>query len=125
VAAHDVGKAINPAFVEGQISGGIASGLGQALTENITIDKGRTINPSFTDYLIPTSVDMPEVQTIIVEENEPSGPFGAKCVGEPPSLPTAPAIINAIYNAVGVRIKDLPATPEKILQALKEKRGKP
>jgi len=125
VAAHDVGKAINPAFVEGQISGGIAFGLGQALTENIVIEKGRTLNPNFTDYLIPTSADIPEMQTIIVEENEPSGPFGAKFVGEPPSLPTAPAIINAIYDAVGVRIKDLPATPEKILQALKEKKQKP
>jgi CO/xanthine dehydrogenase Mo-binding subunit len=121
-AAHDVGKAINPAFVEGQIFGGIATGLGQALTEDILIDKRRTLNPNFADYLIPTSMDMPEVQAIIVEENEPSGPFGAKCVGEPPSLPTAPAIINAIYDAVGVRIRDLPATPERVLQALREKK---
>jgi CO/xanthine dehydrogenase Mo-binding subunit len=123
VAAHDVGKAINPAFVEGQVSGGIAFGLGQAVTENMALEKGRISNPNFTDYLIPTAVDMPDVQTIIVEENEPSGPFGAKCVGEPPSLPTAPAIINAIHNAVGVRIRDLPATPEKILQALKKEKS--
>ena len=93
--------------------------------ENMVIEKGRNLNPNFMDYLIPTSVDMPELKAIMVEENEPSGPFGAKAVGEPPNLPTAPAIINAIYNAVGVRITDLPATPEKILKALKEKEGKP
>jgi CO/xanthine dehydrogenase Mo-binding subunit len=125
VAAHDVGKAINPALVEGQIHGGIGFGLGQAIMENMAIRNGRTVNPNFMDYLIPTSVDMPELNAIIVEEHEPSGPFGAKGVGEPPNLPTAPAIINAIYNAVGVRITDLPATPEKILKALKEKKRQP
>lgn len=124
VAAHDVGKAINPASVEGQILGGISFGLGQAIMENMVIKEGRNLNPSFMDYLIPTSIDMPEVKTIIVEEHEPAGPFGAKGVGEPPNLPTPPAIINAIYNAVGVRITDLPATPEKILKALKEKKEK-
>lgn len=125
VAAHDVGKAINPAFVEGQINGGIGFGLGQGIMENMIIREGRNLNPNFTDYLIPTSLDMPEVQTILVETDEPSGAFGAKGVGEPPNLPTAPAIVNAIYNAVGVMIMDLPATPEKILKALKEKTNKP
>ncbi len=120
VAAHDVGKAINPAFVEGQIYGGIGFGLGQAMMENMVTKDGRVLNPNLTDYLIPTAEDMPEIKPILVEENEPSGPFGAKMIGEPPNLPTAPAIINAIYNAVGVRIMDLPVTPEKILKALKE-----
>ncbi|MFH0897346.1 MAG: molybdopterin cofactor-binding domain-containing protein [Candidatus Bathyarchaeota archaeon] len=121
VAAHDIGKAINPAFVEGQIYGGIGFGVGQAIMENMVTKDGKTLNPNLTDYLIPTSEDMPEVKPILIEENEPSGPFGGKMIGEPPNLPTAPAIINAIYNAVGVRIMDLPATPEKILKALKEK----
>jgi CO/xanthine dehydrogenase Mo-binding subunit len=121
VAAHDVGKAINPALVKGQIAGGIGFGVGQAIMEDMAIVKGINQNPNLRDYLVPTSVDMPEVQMILVEENDPSGPFGAKGVGEPACLPTTPAIINAIYNAVGIRIRDLPATPDKILAALKKK----
>ncbi len=77
-------------------------------------------NPQFTDYILPTSLDMPEIRVAIIERPEPTGPFGAKGIGEPSLLPTAPAIINAIYDAVGVRIRDLPATPEKILKALRE-----
>jgi CO/xanthine dehydrogenase Mo-binding subunit len=121
VAAHDVGQAVNEALVRGQITGGIGFGVGQAIMENMVLDQGRTLNPNFADYIIPTAMDMPRVETLIVEEPEPTGPFGAKGVGEPANVPTAPAILNAIYDAVGVRINDLPATPERVLKALKDK----
>jgi len=121
VASHDVGKAINPTLVEGQIVGGVVMGLGQALMEDLMVREGRTLNPNFMDYLIPTAMDIPEIDLTLVEQTEPTGPFGAKGVAEPPNIPTAPAILNAIYNAVGVRLTSLPATPEKILTALKRK----
>lgn len=122
VAAHDVGKAINPLAIEGQIEGGVAMGLGYALIEEVILDRGKPLTPTLAEYLIPTAKDVPrEVVSLIVEEEEPTGPFGAKGVGEPPNIATAPAIINAIYNAVGIRITELPATPEKIRQLLKEK----
>jgi len=122
VAAHDVGKAVNPALVEHQIYSGVSFGLGYGLTEDIKIDeKGRVMNPNFSDYIIPTIADMPKIQAIIIEKHEPTGPFGAKGCGEPPNVATAPALLNAIYDAIGVRIESLPATPEKILKALKEK----
>lgn len=118
VAAHDVGKAINPVNVEGQIEGGVSLGIGYALMEEIKLDKGKVINNNLTNYLIPTAKDVPEIHSIIVESEEASGPFGAKGVGEPATIPTAPAIINAIYDAIGVRFYELPVTPEKILAAL-------
>jgi nicotinate dehydrogenase medium molybdopterin subunit len=121
VAAHDCGTAINPLLVEGQIEGGVAMGLGFGLMEEMVVEEGRVKNPQFTDYIVPTALDMPEVEVSIVEDPVSTGPFGAKGVGEPSLIPTAPAIINAIYDAVGVRIRDLPATPSKILAALKEK----
>lgn len=121
IAAHDVGQAINPALVRGQITGGVGFGLGQATMEEMVLAQGRNLNPNFLDYLIPTSMDMPDVEVLIIEEFEPTGPFGAKGVAEPANVPTAPAIVNAIYDAVGVRINDLPATPEKVLKALREK----
>jgi len=120
-AAHDCGKAINPLLVEGQVEGGISMGIGYALFEQMVLEKGVVKNPQFTDYILPTALDVPEMLVGIIERPEPTGPFGAKGIGEPSLLPTAPAIINAIYDAVGVRIRDLPATPEKILRALKEK----
>ena len=110
VAAHDVGKAINPQNVEGQIHGGVAMGIGFALMEEYV--PGTTI--SIGDYHIPTAVDMPEIISIIVEDPEPTGPFGAKGVGEPALIPTAPAVINAIADASGKRIYRLPANPERI-----------
>ncbi len=119
-AAHDVGKAMNASLVRGQISGGIGFGIGMALLENIALEQGRNLNPNFVDYLVPTSMDMPEIDPIIVETDEPSGPFGAKGVGEQSSVPTAPAILNAIYNATGVRINSLPANPDRVLKALKQ-----
>ncbi len=119
-AAHDCGNAINPRMVEGQIIGGVSMGVGYALTEEVVLKDGWVQNPQLRDYIIPTAMDMPEVETAIIQDPEPTGPFGAKGIGEPSLLPTAPAIINAIYDAVGVRIKELPATPEKILRGIKE-----
>jgi CO/xanthine dehydrogenase Mo-binding subunit len=124
VAAHDVGRAINEDLVRGQISGGIGFGLGQALMENMAFDNGRNLNPNFVDYVLPTAADMPKVEILIVEEPDPTGPFGAKGLAEPANVPTVPAILNAIYDAVGVRINDLPATPDKVLKAMKAKIGR-
>jgi len=118
-AAHDVGRAINPMAVEGQIEGGVAMGLGYALSEELVLQEGRLLNPNFADYALPTALDMPPIETIIVETIDPEGPFGAKGMAEPANNPTAPAIANAVYDAVGVRIKDLPITAEKVLMKLK------
>ena len=123
VAAHDCGTAINPMLVEGQVEGGISMGIGFALQEEILFDKaGRQLNPNLTNYIMPTSLDMPDIEVDIVDSYDPTGPFGAKGVGEPTSVPTAAAILNAIHNAVGVRITSLPATAEKVLAAIKAKR---
>jgi CO/xanthine dehydrogenase Mo-binding subunit len=121
VAAHDVGKAINPMLLEGQIYGGGVMGLGYALSENMVYQNGKIMNPNFLDYKLLTAKDIPPIEAVIIETDEKNGPFGAKGIGEPGLVPTAPAIANAIYDAVGVRIKDLPITPEKVLKALKEK----
>lgn len=121
IAAHDVGQAINPMAVEGQIEGGVGQGVGYALMEEMIVENGIIQNPSFSSYLIPTSLDIPQITSIIVEEPEPTGPFGAKGTGEPPSCPTAAAIINAIYDAVGVHITSTPVTAEKVYKALKQK----
>lgn len=114
VAAHDVGRAINPTQVEGQIHGGIAQGIGFALMEAYV--PGRTEN--LHDYLIPTVGDMPEIECLLIEDAEPSGPYGAKGVGEPALIPTAPAILGAIHDAVGVRITSLPASPDRVRAAI-------
>jgi len=124
VAVHDCGKAINPMLVEGQIEGGVAMGLGFGCFEEMVINDCVIKNPDFTNYIIPTAMDVPEIITGIVERREPTGPFGAKGVGEPALLPTAPAVVNAIRDAVGVIIYDLPITPQKILMALRRKEGK-
>jgi CO/xanthine dehydrogenase Mo-binding subunit len=115
-AAHDVGRAINPLLVEGQVQGGIAQGLGMALMEEFL--PGRTEN--LHDYLIPTIGDVPPIETLIVEEADAHGPYGAKGLGEHVLIPTAPAILNAIKHATGVRIRDVPATPSRVRAALKE-----
>ena len=113
-AAHDVGRAINPTQVEGQIHGGIAQGLGLALMEAYV--PGRTEN--LHDYLIPTVGDVPPIECLLIEDPEPSGPYGAKGVGEPALVPTAPAILGAIRHATGARVTRLPATPERVLAAM-------
>lgn len=120
-AAHDVGRAINPRGVEGQIEGGIVQGLGQALMEDYKIENGHTTTHGFAKYILPTSLDVPQINSIIIEDPDPLSPLGAKGIGEPALVPTAPAIMNAIYDAIGVRITSLPATPEKILAGLAAK----
>ncbi len=118
VGAHDVGQAINPDAVEGQIEGGTSQGHGYALSEELIYEKGKLVTPSFSEYLIPTAMDMPRVQSIILESRSGVGPFGAKGIGEPSLTPVAPAIANAVADAIGVRITDLPITPEKVVEAL-------
>ena len=120
-AAHDVGRAINPRGVEGQIEGAVVQGLGQALMEDYQLDNGHTTTHGFAKYILPTSLDIPEITSVIVEDRDPLSPLGAKGIGEPALVPTAPAIMNAIHDAIGVRITSLPATPEKVLAALKAK----
>ena len=123
ITAVDCGTAINPMTVEGQCEGGIQQGIGYALTEDFVINKetGVLESDNFTTYKMPTALDMPETEIIIINKPDPKGPFGAKGVGEPATVGVAPAIANAIYDAVGVRVLDLPVTPEKLLKALKEK----
>ena len=114
VAAHDVGRAINPTLIEGQIEGGVAQGLGMALMEEFFPGKGENLH----DYLIPTAGDVPPVESILIEDPSPIGPFGAKGIGEQAVIPTAPAILNAVYHAIGVRMRRVPATPDRILAAI-------
>src|SRR2546427_4701156 len=121
IAAHDCGKALNPMTVEGQIEGSVYMGLGQALQEEMVWNKGRLMNPTLLEYRIPSTLETPEIESIIVESIDPEGPFGAKEAGEGSLAATIPAIANAIYDAVGVRVNTLPITPEKILAALREK----
>ena len=124
VAAHDCGRAINPMLVEGQVEGGIAMGIGFALHEEMLFDeRGLQRNASLTNYIVPTALDMPQIDVEIVEANDPTGPFGAKGVGEPTSVPTAAAILNAIDDAVGVRLTSLPATAERVKAALDAQRN--
>jgi len=122
-AAHDVGRAINPVTCEGQIEGGVVQGMGTTLFEEMLVGEGGDIlNPSLADYKIPVAMDIPQIIPIVVEEAHREGPYGAKGVGEMTTVPTSPAIANAIYDALGVRIKDLPINQERILKALKGKR---
>ncbi len=124
VAAHDCGTPINPMLVEGQVEGGISMGVGFALQEEILFDaEGRQLNPNLTNYIMPTALDMPEIEIDLVDCYDPTGPFGAKGVGEPTLVPTAAAIVNAIRDAVGVRIDALPATAEKVLAAIKARQA--
>jgi len=123
VAAHDVGRAINPMLLDGQVFGGVLMGVGYALTEQVILEKGRNMNPDFRDYKIPTAKDAISLQPVVIETVDEAGPYGAKGIGEPGCVPTAPAIANAIYDAIGVRIKDLPITPERVLAAIKKKKG--
>lgn len=121
-AVHDVGRSVNPRGVEGQIEGGIVQALGQGLMEDYRLDNGRTTTPGFAKYILPTALDVPHVNSVILEDPDPIGPLGVKGIGEPAMVPTIPAIMNAIYDAVGVRITSLPATPDAVLGAIQAKR---
>jgi len=117
-AAHDVGRAVNPAGIEGQVEGGVTQGIGWALTEQLVFDEGRVISPNLSTYLLPTAADSAEVDTAILEFPEPEGPWGARGIGEPAIIPVAAAIANAVSRAVGKQFYQLPLTPESVLSAL-------
>ncbi|MCP4226568.1 MAG: molybdopterin-dependent oxidoreductase, partial [Actinomycetia bacterium] len=124
VAVTDVGKVISRQAAEGQMYGGIVQGIGYALYEEVLSEEGRVLNPGFTDYKIPSAADLDfPIDLEWVETDDPAGPFGAKGAGEAGIVATAPAVANAIYDAVGVRIRDLPITPEKVLTALADRDG--
>jgi Aerobic-type carbon monoxide dehydrogenase, large subunit CoxL/CutL homologs len=119
LAAHDIGKAINPGMVEGQIHGGVQMGIGYALYEDLKMgDDGKTRNTSFKDYHVVNAPDMPTVKTLLIEQGGDDGPYGAKSIGEIAFVPVAAAIVNAVNNALGTTLSDLPLTPEKIIAAL-------
>ncbi|WP_418061806.1 molybdopterin cofactor-binding domain-containing protein [Pimelobacter simplex] len=124
VAAHDVGRAINPTAVEGQIVGGAVMGIGAALGEELVREGGRIVNTSYLHYAVPRSADVPSVRPVIVNAHDPAGPYGAKSVGEMSIIPPGAAMANAVHDAVGVRIRELPLTPDKVLTALAEKEGR-
>jgi xanthine dehydrogenase molybdenum-binding subunit len=126
VAASDVGRAIHPKSVEGQLEGGIHLGIGYALCEELRIDPetGECLNPNFMDYKLMRASDMPEIEIIIVEPVDPYSVYGVKGVGEMAAIPTAPAVRNAIFNATGAKVFSLPLTAERVLRALKEKAAK-
>jgi CO/xanthine dehydrogenase Mo-binding subunit/aerobic-type carbon monoxide dehydrogenase small subunit (CoxS/CutS family) len=119
-AAHDVGRAVNPTLVEGQIEGGIAQGIGMALMEEFHPGRGENLH----DYLIPTAGDVPEIVSLLIEDPSSVGPFGAKGIGEQALIPTAPAIMNAVHHATGARLRKLPATPERVRAAIIEAKSK-
>ena len=121
VATFDIGKAINPMMVGGQIEGGVMMGLGYALMEEVVMKDGMIQNLNLQDYIIPTALDTPEIKPICVEYFNVHGPFGAKGIGEMPNIPAAPAITNAITNAVGVRIYDLPAHCERVYMTIRKR----
>ena len=123
-AAHDVGRVINPIGLEGQVEGGVAQGIGFALYENMIVEDGTLVNPNFTDYHLPTIFEIPGIDIVFDEEPDVSGPFGAKGIGEPPIIPVAAAIANAIFNATGVQVKQLPINQERLYFALKEANAK-
>ena len=122
-AAHDCGRALNPVAVEGQVIGSVWMGLGQALEEEMMWKDGLLMNPGMLEYRSPSSAESPEIECFIVESIDPEGPFGAKEAGEGSLAATIPAISNAIYDAVGVRLRESPFTPERVLSALRAKKG--
>jgi len=124
VAVHDIGRVINRQTAESQVVGGITQGLGTALFERRIVDQntGRLVNPNLRDYKIPTSLDMPEIVPLFIDKPDPYiNNLGTKGLGEPPRIPISPAIANAVYNAIGVHLREIPMTPDKVLQALKQK----
>ncbi|HLA18513.1 MAG TPA: molybdopterin cofactor-binding domain-containing protein, partial [Dehalococcoidia bacterium] len=123
--AHDIGRALNPLLVSGQVEGSVYMAVGEALFERQGYRRGVHAGPSMLEYKSPTMYEMPAVETILVESIDPEGPFGAKECGQGPLLPVVPAIANAIYDAVGVRVDEVPATPDKLLRALTRAKGGP
>ena len=123
VSAHDVGRLLNPIGAEGQVEGAISRGLGMALSEEMVMEDGKPLNATMLNYRVPTILEMPEIVPIFVEVEEQAGPFGAKGIAEPAQVPTAPAIQDALYDAVGIRLQTTPFTPKKVLQAI-ERRGR-
>ncbi|HVL36825.1 MAG TPA: molybdopterin cofactor-binding domain-containing protein, partial [Burkholderiales bacterium] len=123
IAVHEVGRVIHPVAAQGQVEGGIQQGIGHTLTEDHVVDlqTGRSLNAGFVDYKMPLSLDMPPIRTILLETApDPGGPYGAKGVGEDPIIAIGPAIANAVYDAIGVRFRHYPITPEDVLKGLKE-----
>ncbi|HEX9419319.1 MAG TPA: molybdopterin cofactor-binding domain-containing protein, partial [Methylomirabilota bacterium] len=120
--AHDVGRALNPVLVEGQVEGSVYMGLGEVLMEEQVFRKGVHKFPSMLEYKSPTTLETPEIHTILVETDDPEGPYGAKEAGQGPLLPVIPAVANAVHDAVGVRIDEIPITPDKVIRALDLKR---
>jgi CO/xanthine dehydrogenase Mo-binding subunit len=119
-SGHDTGRVINPTTGEGQVEGGVVQGLGYALVEEHHLREGRILNDQFSTYIIPTPMDTPEIQPILVERPFEWGPYGAKGLGETPIIAVAPAVTSAIHNAVGVRLREIPATPERVWAALRQ-----
>jgi CO/xanthine dehydrogenase Mo-binding subunit len=122
-SGHDVGRCINPTTGEGQVEGGVVQGLGYALVEEHKLENGRILNDQFSTYIIPTPLDVPEIRTILVEHEYPWGPYGAKGLGETPLIAVAPAVTAALHHAAGVRLSEIPATPERVFRALQKAAG--
>jgi xanthine dehydrogenase molybdenum-binding subunit len=120
VAVHDAGRILNPNGAEGQIEGGVVMSLGYALMEQLILEEGMVVNPSFADYKLVTSLEVPEIEVEFVGSPDPAGPFGAKGLGEHGCIPTSAAIANAVFDATGKRLFELPLTPEKVLAAISE-----
>jgi CO/xanthine dehydrogenase Mo-binding subunit len=118
-SGHDIGKVVNPTLGEGQVEGGVVQGLGYALTEEHHLKDGRILNDQFSTYIIPTPMDVPEIRTVLVENPFPWGPYGAKGLGETPIIAVAPAVVSAIHHATGARLRELPATPERVWEAMR------
>ena len=124
IAAQDVGKALNPMLVEGQMEGGAVQSVAYGMMESYYFDKqARVLNPHLLDYAIPTAMDVPHITSVLIEEPCEHGPYGAKGVGEPPIIPGAAAIVNAVEDAVGVRVTEIPLVPQRIVAALKAKQN--
>jgi CO/xanthine dehydrogenase Mo-binding subunit len=121
VACYDVGQAINRQSTEGQIEGGAVQGLGHALMEEVVLEQGISKNPHLLDYKIPTTLDAPVIESILLESGNGLGPFGAKGIGEPAMTPTPAAVMNAVSRAIGQRVTDLPITAERVLAKLQSR----
>ena len=121
VNVHDSGKLINPKLAAAQVHGGMSMGLGYGLSEELLFDaKGRPLNDNLLDYKLPTAMDTPDLNALFVELDDPTGPFGNKALGEPPAIPVAPAVRNAVLNATGVAVDSLPMDPQKMVKHFKE-----